>query len=73
MISVTVEVREHAVVRRVRITTESIEHALSIAGEGRSECEVRLVLPMDAERFSVGETRRTPEETYSETAFAAAA
>jgi hypothetical protein len=54
VIRVAVEIGEHAVVRRVRITAESIERALSMVGKDRPEREVRLVFPIEAERFFAG-------------------
>jgi hypothetical protein len=51
MIRVAVEIREHAVVRRVKITAQSIERALSMAGKGRPDREVRLLCTIDAERY----------------------
>jgi len=60
-VCITVETREHAVVRRVRITAGSIERALSMAGQGRP---VSPFLPTDAGRSS------TPEGISSCAAFA---
>jgi hypothetical protein len=48
MIRVVVEIREHALVRRVRITAESIEHALELC-EGND----RVVFPIKSEPFYV--------------------
>ena len=42
MIRVAVEIREHAVVRRVRVTAESIERALDLC-----EGDARVVFPID--------------------------
>jgi hypothetical protein len=56
MICVSVEVREGAVTRRVRITAPSIERALEIAGERKPACRVRLLFPIDPEAFFVPET-----------------
>lgn len=55
MIRVSVEVREGAVTRRVRITAPSIERALEIAGAGKPRLEVRLLFPIDPEAFVVPE------------------
>jgi hypothetical protein len=55
MICVTVEVREGAVTRRVRITAPSIGRALEIAGERKPARRVRLLFPIDPEAFFVPE------------------
>jgi hypothetical protein len=55
MLCVTVEVREGAVTRRVRITTSSIERALKLAGDGAPGRRVRLLFPIDPEAFFVPE------------------
>ncbi len=47
MISVTIEVREATLMRRVQITAPSIERALEIAGEGKPGRRVRLLYPID--------------------------
>lgn len=73
MLCVAVEIRERTVVRRVRITAGSLERALSMAGEGRPEREVSLIVPTDAEGFPTGETERASEKILSGTAFAKAA
>jgi hypothetical protein len=49
MIRVTVEVREGAVSRRVRVTAPSIERALEMMGADQRE--VRLIFPIDPETF----------------------
>ena len=55
MIRVTVEVREGAVSRRVRITAQSIERALELAGgDAAVRREVRLLFPIDPEAFFAG-------------------
>lgn len=54
MVCVAVEIRKHAVVRRVRITASSIERALAIAGGNHSTGDVRLLFPVDAEHFFAG-------------------
>ncbi len=46
MIRASVEVRTHTVVRRVRITAESIERTLELCGEN-----ARIVLPIEAHYF----------------------
>ena len=51
MICVTVEVREGAGTRRVRITAPSIERALSMAGDGKPARRVRLPFPIDLDAF----------------------
>jgi hypothetical protein len=53
MISVTVEVYEGALTRRVRLTASSIERALKLAGGGKPDRRVRLVSPIDPEAFFV--------------------
>jgi len=46
MIRVSVEVRTHAVVRRMRITAECIERVLELCGEN-----ARIVLPIEANYY----------------------
>jgi hypothetical protein len=53
VISVSVEVREGPVTRRVRITAPSMERALRIAGGEVPGRMVRLVFPIDPEAFFV--------------------
>jgi hypothetical protein len=55
MICVTVEVREGALTRRVRISASCIERALKLAGYGKPSRRVRLVFPIDPESFFVPE------------------
>ncbi len=55
MISVTVEMREGAVTRRVRITAPSIEEAMKMVGYGKPGRRVRLLFPIDPEAFFVPE------------------
>ena len=55
MIRVTIEMREGAVTRRVRISAPSIERALKIAGSGTPGRRVRLLFPIDTETFFVPE------------------
>jgi len=55
MISVSVEIREGVLTRRVRITAPSIERALNIAGGGKPGREVHLLFPIDLEAFFVTE------------------
>ena len=52
-ICVTVEIREGAFTRQVRVTAPSIALALRIAGDGRPGHRVRLVFPIDPEAFFV--------------------
>ncbi len=54
MVSVTFDIKEKAVNRRVRITAASIERALELAGEGKPGKEVCMVFPIDPEAFFVG-------------------
>jgi hypothetical protein len=61
MIRVTVEVREKAVSRRVRVTAPSIERALELTGEGKPGKEVRVVFPIDPESFFAGAMTASPE------------
>ena len=51
MIRVSVEIREEAVTRRVRIIAPSIELVLNIAGNGGSGRRVRLLFPIDPNVF----------------------
>ena len=51
MICVTVEVREGAVTRRVRITAPSIELALRLAGNGKPGRRGRLLFPIDPDAY----------------------
>ena len=55
MLRVTIEIREGAVTRRVRISAPSIERALEMAGDGTPGRGVRLVFPIDPEAFFVPE------------------
>lgn len=56
MIRVSVEIREGALTRRVRITAPSIKQALKMAGEGKPGRRARLVFPIDPEAFFVPES-----------------
>jgi hypothetical protein len=51
MIRVSVEIREGAVTRRVRITARSIEGALRVAGYGKPGRVVRVLFPIDPAAF----------------------
>lgn len=51
MISVSVEIREDALTRRVRITAPSIKQALKMAGEGEPGRRVHVLFPIDPETF----------------------
>jgi hypothetical protein len=52
MIRVTIEVREGALTRRVRITAPSIERAIKMAGDGKpGRSRARLLFPIDPEAF----------------------
>ncbi len=53
MICVTVEIREGAITRRVRLTATCLERALKLAGEGKPGRRVCLVFPIDPEAFFV--------------------
>jgi hypothetical protein len=55
MIRVTIEVREGALTRRVRITATSIERAIKMAGDGKPGRRGRLLFPIDPEAFFVPE------------------
>ena len=60
MICVTIEIREGALTRRVRVTAPSVERALKMAGGGKPGRRVRLVFPIDPEAFFVpGDPTRT--------------
>lgn len=52
---VTIEVREGALTRRVRITAPSIGRAMKMAGYGKPGRRVRLLFPIDSEAFFVPE------------------
>jgi hypothetical protein len=55
MVTISVNIREGAVSRQVRITAESIRRALEVAGEGRTGVSVEVVFPVDPEAyFGVG-------------------
>ncbi|MGF1472964.1 MAG: hypothetical protein ACFB50_14645 [Rubrobacteraceae bacterium] len=72
MITVTVEQKQGATTRQMKVSAPSIERALHISGSGRPDTEVRVVFPIgtpDAEEFfapTTGEginyTSMTPEE-----------
>jgi hypothetical protein len=53
MICVSVEIREGAITRQMRVTAPSIARALRIAGDGKPGHRVRLVFPIDLETFFV--------------------
>ncbi|CAN5625626.1 hypothetical protein BH24ACT20_BH24ACT20_00310 [soil metagenome] len=53
MITVTVEQRQGPTTRRMQVSASSIERALEISGAGRSDTDVRVVFPIDAETFFV--------------------
>ena len=53
MICVTVEIREGAITRQMRVTAPSIAWALRIAGVGMPGHRVRLVFPIEPEAFFV--------------------
>jgi hypothetical protein len=57
MICVTVEVREDAVTRRMRIVAPSIERAMKMAGDEKRGRRVRLLFPIDSKTFFVPEDR----------------
>ena len=60
MICVTIEIREGALTRRVRVTAPSVERALKMAGGGKPGRRVRLVFPIDPVVFFVpGDPTRT--------------
>jgi hypothetical protein len=63
MIRLAVEIREHAVVRRVRITAESIERALELC-DGNS----RVVFPMEPETFFAPKDLTGAPERHAELA-----
>lgn len=52
---VTIEVRDGAVTRRVRIIAPSIEQAMQMAGDGKPGRRVHLLFPIDPEIFFVAE------------------
>jgi hypothetical protein len=55
MICVTIEAREGALTRRVRITAPSSERAIKMAGDGKPGRRARLPFPIDPEAFFVRE------------------
>ena len=57
MICVTVEVREDAVARRMRVIAPSIERAMKMAGDEKRGRRVRLLFPIDPETFFVPKDR----------------
>lgn len=58
MIRVAVEIRTHAVVRRVRITSESIERTLELCGEN-----ARIVFPIETDSyFALKDTAESVKE-----------
>ncbi len=61
-IRVSVEIHEGPVSRRVRITAPSIRQTLALAGDGKPGKRVRLISPIEPERFFVsgGAPRETP-------------
>ena len=61
MICVTVEVREDAVTRRMRIVAPSIERAMKMAGDEKRGRRVRLLFPIDPETFFVPKDRNRME------------
>jgi hypothetical protein len=61
MVRVTVEIKEKAISRRVRVTASNIERALELAGEGKTGRTVSLVFPIQPEAFFVGGV--TPQGT----------
>lgn len=69
MITVTVEQKQGATTRRMKVSAPSIERALKISGSGHPDIEVRVVFPIDAETFlapttpeGIDYTSMTPEE-----------
>lgn len=55
MLCVTVEIREYAVTRRVRIIAPSIEQAIKVAGAGKPGRRARLLFPIDPDTFLLPE------------------
>ncbi len=55
MIRVSIELREGAVTRRVRVTASSIERAVKMAGYGMTGRRVRLLFPIDPETYFASE------------------
>lgn len=53
MIRVTIEAREGALTRRVRISARSSERAIKMAGDGKRGRRARLPFPIDPEAFFV--------------------
>lgn len=51
MVTISVEVRQDAVARTVRVTARSIERALKIVGGGRPGVQARVVFPIEPETF----------------------
>jgi hypothetical protein len=61
MIQVLLEVRTGATRSRVSARARSIQRAVNIAGARYPSSEVRLVVPVEAETFFVGDASRQPE------------
>jgi hypothetical protein len=57
VICVTVEVREDAVTRRMRIVAPYIERAMKMAGDEKRGRRVRLLFPIDPKTFFVPKDR----------------
>jgi hypothetical protein len=59
MIKVSVEVREGAALFRVAVKAESISRAVSIVKGRHPGRDVRVVFPIDPERFFPGGSKKT--------------
>ena len=53
MITVTVEQKQGATTRRMKVSALSIERALEISGSGRPDTAARVVFPIDAETLGI--------------------
>lgn len=51
MITATVEQKQGAATRQMKVSAPSIERVLEISGSGRPDTKVRIVFPIDAEAF----------------------
>jgi hypothetical protein len=59
MIKVSVEVREGAALFRVAVQAESISRAVSLLKGRHPGRDVRVVFPIDPEKFFVGGSKKT--------------
>lgn len=65
MIAVTVEQKQGATTRQMKVSAPNIEQALQISGAGRPDTEVRIVFPIDAEESRTTPSKKTLNYTAS--------